>query len=110
MKTKLVNLTPHELSIYCADGDVVTVPRTGKVARVHEVREPVGIVDGITIETVYPGRVEGIPPPQEGVVYIVSSIVSQATGRPDVFAPGQLIRDEHGQPLGCRGLCRREAP
>lgn len=106
---KIVNLTPHDLDIYTLTGDVVHVPRTGKTARVFEVREPAGTIDGIGIETVYPGKVVGIPDPEDGVVYVVSSIVSSASGRPDVFAPGQLIRDEEGRPIGCRGLARREA-
>ena len=104
---KIFNLTPHELSIYKADGDVLVVPRTGRVARVHEVREPIGMIDGITIETAYPGKIEGLPPPAPDTIYIVSAMVSQATDRPDVYSPGQLLRDERGQPMGCRGLTRR---
>ena len=25
---------------------------------------------------------------------------------PDVFAPGDLVRDESGKPIGCKGLTR----
>ena len=104
---KIVNLTPHELSIYRADGDVVVVPRSGRVARVHEVREPMGILDGISVEEVSHGKVDGIPPPEKDTIYIVSAMVGQATERLDVYSPGQLLRDERGQPMGCRGLSRR---
>jgi hypothetical protein len=104
---KIFNLTPHELNIYKADGDVLIVPRTGRVARVHEVREPIGMIDGIAIETSYPGKIEGLPPPAPETIYIVSAMVARETDRPDVYSPGQLLRDERGQPMGCRGLTRR---
>ena len=52
------------------------------------------------------GEVTGLPDPQLGVAYIVSGMVASAAPRPDVFSPGDLVRDESGRPVGCKGLRR----
>ena len=31
---------------------------------------------------------------------------AKAAGRTDVLAPGPLVRNEQGQPIGCQGLSR----
>ena len=51
------------------------------------------------------GEVTGLPDPQAGVAFVVSAaVVSASPGRTDLFSPGRLIRDEHGQPTQCVGL------
>lgn len=53
------------------------------------------------------GDVEGLPDARSGAIYVVSGLVrSQLQGRPDVFSPGKLVRDEQGKPVGCHGLRR----
>jgi len=52
--------------------------------------------------------VEGLPDPENGVILLASSMVAEAsaaTGRTDVYAPDQLVR-EGGAVVGCRGLAR----
>lgn len=102
----MVNLTPHILNIFRADGSEVKLVPEG-LARVSSTREHVRTVDGIAIYRTSFGEVEGLPEPQEGVFFITSLVVKQAArklGRWDVLSPGDLIRDEAGQPIGCDGL------
>lgn len=67
---------------------------------------PAGEIDGIAIESVTYGEIEGLPEPQEGVYYIVSGLVAAAAaeiGRKDCLAPGALVRDKNNPSLilGC---------
>jgi hypothetical protein len=115
-----VNLTPHEITIVDELRSLVLrIPPSGQVARLavsrQAWREP---IDGVTVyETVY-GAVEGLPSRESSPLrensdcntfyYIVSALVLAQVRdeRGDVFAPGELVRDERGQPIGCVGLSR----
>ena len=99
-----VNLTPHVLNIIEEDGSVYTLPASGQVARIETTRNVAYVMDGIEIfETVY-GQVTGLPERQPDTAYIVSALVAQAAKRSDVYSPGELVRNEAGQVIGCRGL------
>ena len=116
------NLTPHAVRIFAADGktELLTVPPSGAVARVAVTRQETGVVPiemdadrlmardplaGIPVFVGTYGQVTGLPEPVNGTVYIVSAMVRQAVPRRrDVLSPGELIRDDKGQPVGCRGL------
>jgi hypothetical protein len=100
----IVNLTPHALNIHASNGSVREVPPSGKVARVATRRVPGPSVDGIDTFAVEFGEVEDLPAPAADTVYVVSGMVAARINRTDVFAPGELVRDEKGQPCGCRGL------
>jgi len=100
-----VNLTPHSLAIHTPTG-VVTLAPSGEVARVATVNTEAAPVGGIPTCTTTTGEVTGLPDPQEGVFLVVSGMVASAAPRPDVFSPGDLVRDESGRPIGCKGLRR----
>jgi hypothetical protein len=109
---KLVNLTPHPITLFLKDGRVIFLPSEG-VARVREVREDAGeleLEDGITVplcRKFLSGEVEGLPEPQEGTVYIVSLLAAQRAwelGRTDVVAPGDYVRDGEGRIIGITSL------
>ena len=116
LELSLVNLTPHSLNIHNGDS-VLILPPSGEVARVSTestlVHSFVTIENGkpVTVnvyDTTY-GDVMGLPPyrPTDNVVYVVSGMVNSAVpNRHDVCSPGELIRDEAGRPVGCRGLRR----
>jgi len=106
----IVNLTPHDVRIYDAEGKNVirTFPASGTVARVKSTTEIVGEVDGIAVAKSTFGEIEGLPAPQPGTKYIVSLLVLQAAARqrddligPDT-GPGSVVRDENGQIIGVR--------
>ena len=51
--------------------------------------------------------VTGLPEPQEGVIYLTSTLVAQAVpDRTDVLVPADLRRDEAGRIIGCGALQR----
>ena len=101
-----INLTPHE--IY----ETVTGLRipTTNVARVRQCSKDVAVVDGVQIfRSDYEGSIQGLPEPQDGVIYIVSALALNAVpaDRTDVVAPGNAVRNELGIVIGCAGFrCR----
>ena len=107
---KLLNLTPHAIHIFSADGktELVTVPPSGVVARVAVTRQEIGTINGVPVFVSAYGEVEGLPQQDtslDKIDIIVSAMVRQAVPyRHDVYSPGELIRDEKGQPIGCKGL------
>jgi hypothetical protein len=112
----LVNLTPHEVVVYDASGNLVLkVPPSGRVARVTTKEEPVGDINGIPIFKTTYGDVENLPDPEPGTVYIVSLLVLQALQahgiqRSDVVAPNTAptphgaVRDAQGRIVGVRSF------
>lgn len=100
------NLTPHQINVHY-DGQQISFGKTETIARVSVSKELVGTVGGIpTYKTTY-GKVEGLPDETEGVYYIVSAMVlnhPELVNRKDLLSPGELIRDENGQPIGCNGF------
>jgi hypothetical protein len=115
---KVINLTPHEIRI----GEA-TFPPSGVVARVATVQTDAGAVvfDGHTFPVVHNtyGAVEGLPDPEPGTVYLVSTLVlsaleAQGIYRDDVFAPDTspqgVIRGEDGQIKGVKRLVGMKKP
>lgn len=106
---KIINLTPHEINIFTAEGGKIKIPPSGTVARVSVQRQKVGeiTVDGKTIpihKNVY-GEVENLPDPKPDTIYIVSSLVAQAVPhREDVLIPDDAVRDAEGKIIGVKGL------
>jgi len=54
-------------------------------------------------------QIDGLPDPQDGIIYVVSTIVAQRAMRADVLSPGTgpsdgCIRDEQGQIAGVTRL------
>ena len=107
-----VNLTPHTIVIVAGEAHITIAP-SGAVARVASRSEVVGEVDGVTVTRQVLGAVEGLPPFDENVTLLVSAMVRAAEpDRADLMSPGELVRNEAGQPIGCRNLianCRRGA-
>ena len=96
-----VNLTPHAIVVVGGP----TLPPSGVVARCATTSTPAGEHEGVPlVRTVY-GPVSGLPEPQPGVMFVVSGMVRAAVpGRQDVASPGDLVRDEVGAVVGCKGL------
>jgi len=107
-QVRVVNCTPHVITLIGEDGESTTFPPSGMVPRVAVTREP---VDGPLpmVRTTY-GEVEGLPDPAPDTLYIVSNVVLTALGgsRPDVIAPDtgphSAVRDEAGQIVGVRNF------
>lgn len=99
---KLVNLTPHPITLVL--GETTTIESAG-VARVATSSVEVGTHMGVPLIRSTYGEVVGLPAPQEGVLYIVSAMVRSALlGRTDLASPAALVRNEAGQITGCKAL------
>ena len=98
---RIVNLCPHALDVQIENGERVTIPPSGTVARVsmsagpeifHIAYGPESGIGGdipLHAASVY-GEITGLPEePEAGTIYVVSQMVaSRCIGRPDVFHPG----------------------
>jgi len=109
-EVKVINLTPHDLNIRCADGRVLTVPPSGIVARIEvsQVQTDSIVCQGyeIPIYSTRMGELVGLPDPEPATIFVTSLVVAKRArqlGRRDVFAPGELVR-ENGRVVGCVGL------
>lgn len=101
---KIRNCTPHTLNIHTPTGVVILDP-SGIVPRVTTVTEAASDLEGIPVATSRLGSITGLPEPEPGVYLVVSQIVAQAARRRfDLLFPGELIRDDRGRPVGCKGL------
>jgi hypothetical protein len=107
---RFVNLTPHAIKLGIAqpegEGECVfdNIPTSGAVARVATAPGNLVFHAGVEVHSAPTfGEVEGLPAPQEGVIYIVSGLVAgRCVGRGDVVSPGTgpndgARRDDKGQ-------------
>lgn len=111
---KLVNLTPHAITLVNGD-DSVTLQPSGVVARVRisERVESKMSVEGLSIDVyrtyLLPNSIEGLPEYDGETMYIASRLVVDAarkSGRTDVFSVHKTVRDEQGRIIGATGLAR----
>ena len=107
MKTKIVNLTPHDIVI--TNGP--TFSPSGKVARVSVQQVDAGDINGIPVKTQTFGDIVDLPAPSDDTIYIVSTIVLSAAkeiGRTDVVAPdtSNAVRDNEGRIISVPGFVR----
>ena len=107
---KIVNCTPHVLNII-TDSKVIDLAPSGINPRVSvksELSESI-LISGTEVpvyQDTY-GELNDLPEQQEGTFLVVSRLVAAAAkGRNDLLVPGALIRNEAGQPIGCKGLAR----
>lgn len=106
MKERLVNLSPHSITILNEDNEVVRElpPRPEDPPRVEEEVEELGTHAAVPIVKKTFGEIKGLPEPKKGVLYITSALVAKAaSGRDDLLVPN-TIRDEDGNILGCRSF------
>ena len=113
---RLINLTPHEITVVGEDGEpIATFPPSGKVARVQQNAEKIKEVEirGVKIDVVRTeySEIIDLPEKRENTVFLVSVLVLQALKqrgieRNDVVAPDtgpeSAVRDEKGNIVGVR--------
>jgi hypothetical protein len=115
--TRLVNCTPHAITLIRPEGRV-TVPPSGMLARAameRAVVEEVAVVGGdgapltVPVHRVTYGALDGLPAPRAGTLYIVSALAAQAAlalGRNDVVIVDLAVRDGEGRIIGAEALAR----
>lgn len=108
----VVNLTPHVVTVVDERSRVIrTWPRSSEPARVEAVRVPMGLeVAGVPLVAEERTRAN-LPEPQEGVWFIVSSVVVSAhPERRDLLVPSDLVRDCRGAVTACRSFVVSGSP
>lgn len=107
---KIKNLTPHPLKIQRLDGSFLELskPEVGTlIPRRAATSVQCATIEGVAIATTQFGEVENLPEIEDGTIYIVSRlVVDGAPHRIDLFAPGELLRDDQGVIIGAKGLAR----
>ena len=109
----LVNLTPHEIVIAFGESNAerMAIPASGIVARVASTPGVAEQVNGVPVPVMGRqawGKVENLPDPVEGTLFIVSAMVlgrPECLNRTDVVGPGTgpndgAIRYEDGPRKG----------
>ena len=99
-----INLTPHTINELTTD---LSIPPSGLVARLDHKTKQTAQLDGIPVYSKQFGEVQNLPDPQPDTYCIVSGIMldhAKAMGRTDCLAPAELVRDEQGQVVGCKGF------
>jgi len=100
-RMKIINLTPHAIT------EVITgkvFSPSGVIARVSQQTKQIKEIDGVPFFTCEFGETVDLPEQVENTLYIVSAMVKNANNRPDLISPGELVRDNKGQPIGCKGF------
>ena len=100
---RYINLTPHKIHEVTSG---MTVPPSGTVARVSVITTEVSSIPFPRYKVKMSDPVD-LPDPQPNTVFIVSLPVKSHPAvkkRQDVWAPGDLVRDEEGRPIGCIGF------
>lgn len=100
------NLTPHTINFVSSEGHpIMDIEPAGAIARVSVKTETVGKIDGIPVTKSVYGEVVDLPKPEDGTIYIVSSLVAgRVPEREDVFIPSESVRDENGRIIGCKSI------
>lgn len=111
VEKKLINLTPHDIVVLVENGDKITIPASGTIARVQAEQVLKSKINGIPVFEQTFGDIDGLPAPEADTYYIVSAIVlaaAKAAGRTDCLAPNtsKAIRDEAGNIIGVPGFVR----
>lgn len=89
---KIINFTPHAITICDADGDII-------------ITFPPGEADGIPLSRTVYGQPTGRPEMEPGTLYSVSQIIKAALpDRDDLLVTEEVVRDADGNFIGCRSL------
>ena len=107
------NATPHAITLLIGESGRIVIPASPGDSRTARVSEVADIADE-GIGSIRYGDVEGLPEPQDGVLWIVSkmtAIAVAASGSPrgDLVVIGREVRDTDGRIIAGRGLARIES-
>lgn len=105
----IINLTAHPVVVYGGAHPSARWTPSGAVARLTEVSESAADLDTdqgpVPVVQVRYGRmVENLPPPRDGIAYVVSRVLAAAHPRPDLYFPADEVRDGEGRIVGCTAL------
>jgi hypothetical protein len=111
---KCINLTEWHNVVLLVDGEKLIIPPSGKVVRINysiERREPLyDAVTGFKIPVIRKHIIgcENLPPPEDGVIYIVSAMVRhEFPSRQDLMSPDTgptACKDSDGHVVSVQSL------
>lgn len=108
---QIINLTGHSIHIIQSGHVIKAIPPCGTVVRCNTVRkhlQPLGIVP--VYRTIYEPPID-LPASRPDVVYLVSNhVLNSAPHRLDLYAPTDLVHDNFGRVVGCKGLKKNMPP
>jgi hypothetical protein len=103
--TNFINLTPHNITIVVGDNETLTIEKSGDIARLSSKNIVVDTLEGIQLVKTTFGDTTGLPDKKHNTFFIVSALVRQANAdRDDLVSPGDLVRDDGGNVVGCKNL------
>jgi hypothetical protein len=110
-ETEMINLTPHAITIERENGERVTFPPHGVVARVESLEWDSGrMAAGVPVVIRRFGRIIGLPLEDEACLVsslVLEAVKAQQPWRQNVFAPdtgATAIRDADGRIVAVRRL------
>lgn len=112
---KFVNLTPHPVTLSDGNIHITFEKHVGDPARLEQTETSgkiayeiaPGMKIHLPVTRVSATRTQWLPEPQEGVVYIVSTMVAREAKRPDVIAPvtdATCTRDAKGRVVSVKSF------
>jgi len=111
MRTKIINLTPHDIKIVREGKVVATIPASGNVARLTtSITIHSGFkFDGINIPLTKTNfsEVENLPEERDDTLLMVSQLIKNCPDlqdRNDLVVPAEMVRDENNNIIGCRSF------
>ncbi|MBU5491262.1 hypothetical protein [Butyricicoccus intestinisimiae] len=112
---KIVNLTPHAITVLKNGEEIAVYKASGYIARCESDTVVVGEIAGIPLTKTEFGELYLIdrdkfryelPAQQDGTFYIVSALVARAAGREDFVIVNDTVRDNDGRIIGCQSFAR----
>ena len=101
---KIVNLTPHRISVENNGEILLVLEKCEQPCRVRSDCPAVGKIEGVPIYKEKVNQIVRLPPKIKGIVYIVSGIVAGEVQRDDLFIPYDKVKDDFGDVIYCRGF------
>jgi len=109
MNYRIVNKTPHAITLVTEDGETIEYEADKNPTRLVNAERRMGTinVNGFSVgsyETT-DGEFVDLPPEKDNTLYIVSNLVKERLpNRNDLVTPTKFVRDEDGRIIGAKGL------
>ena len=110
---KIVNLTPHAITVLKNGEEIAVYEASGCIARCEWKTVAVGEIAGIPLTETRFGKLylidrdrvkHELPEQQDGTFYIVSALVARVAQREDFIIVDDTVRDDKGRIVGCQSF------
>lgn len=110
---KIVNLTPHAITVLKNGEEIAVYDASGSIARCESKTFAVREIAGIPLTETRFGKLylidrdrvkHELPEQQDGTFYIVSALVARVAQREDFIIVDDTVRDDKGRIIGCQSF------